>query len=55
MKAIVFRPAWADEMTFGKPTLTEPLVIFTESTEGPVYGLDDEIIRREGGKLLYVT
>jgi D-3-phosphoglycerate dehydrogenase / 2-oxoglutarate reductase len=35
--------------------LTEPLVVFTESTEGPVYGLDDEIIRRAGGKLLYVN
>lgn len=35
--------------------MTEPLVIFTESTEGPVYGLDDEIIRRERGRLLYIN
>ena len=34
--------------------MTKRLVVFTESTEGPAYGLDEEIIRREGGKLLYV-
>ncbi len=34
--------------------MTERLVVFTESTEGPAYGLDEEIIRRAGGKLLYV-
>jgi D-3-phosphoglycerate dehydrogenase len=35
--------------------LTDQLVVFTESTEGPSYGLDEGIIRGAGGTLLYAS
>jgi D-3-phosphoglycerate dehydrogenase len=35
--------------------LTDQLVVFTESTEGPAYGLDEGIIRRAGGTLQYAS
>jgi D-3-phosphoglycerate dehydrogenase len=33
----------------------ERLVVFTEGTNGPAYGIDEEIIRRGGGTPLYVS
>ena len=35
--------------------MTDQLVVFTESTEGPSYGLDEGIIRGAGGTLLYAS
>ncbi len=35
--------------------MTDQLVVFTESTEGPSYGLDEGIIRGAGGTLQYAS
>src|SRR2546425_12487647 len=35
------------------PTMAERLVVFTEGGDGPRCGLDEEVIRRAGGSLLW--
>src|ERR1700688_3732846 len=37
----------------GKPNMPERLVVFTEREGGPVCGLDEELIRKNGGSVRY--